>query len=274
MRILGRTWQILLKGLAEVRSSEQSLAAADMVLVRLTHAADLPSHEELVKQVKNGQNAPNLEAGNQASGGSTAAISSSQPTTHSSITHAPNHSAPVASGKNFGPRLAAVNASPEPALQSEESGENEAKTHVINGFEELIFLTEDKRDLKLKNFLRKHVRLVEMRSGFFEFNLEGNPAKEVLQYLKQKLDEWTGIRWNVVLSDKESLPTIDEIDRAEMGQKMENARSHPAVAAILKTFEGARIVDVRIREQGNDALPPVLPEDDEKESPNLDDFFE
>ena len=39
VRALARAWQILLKGLAEVESSERPLAAADMVLVRLTHAA-------------------------------------------------------------------------------------------------------------------------------------------------------------------------------------------------------------------------------------------
>ncbi len=71
IRTLGRTWQILLKGLAEVRSSERALAAADMVLVRLTHAAELPSHEELVRQVQSGQgDAP----GRPMAGGSASAV--------------------------------------------------------------------------------------------------------------------------------------------------------------------------------------------------------
>ena len=45
-RILGRTWQMLLKGIAEVQASSRPLAAADMVLVRITHAADLPTPDE------------------------------------------------------------------------------------------------------------------------------------------------------------------------------------------------------------------------------------
>jgi len=51
VRALGRGWQILLKGLGEVACSERSLAAAEMVLVRLTHASNLPTPDEVVRQI-------------------------------------------------------------------------------------------------------------------------------------------------------------------------------------------------------------------------------
>jgi len=41
MRVLSRTWQMLLKGIAEVDAAGRPLAAAEMVLVRIAHAADL-----------------------------------------------------------------------------------------------------------------------------------------------------------------------------------------------------------------------------------------
>ena len=52
VRVLGRAWQILLKGIAEVRTSDRPLQAADMVLIRLTHAAELPTPEELIRKLQ------------------------------------------------------------------------------------------------------------------------------------------------------------------------------------------------------------------------------
>ena len=49
MRVLSRTWQMLLKGIAEVKEAARPIAAAEMVLVRIAYAADLPSPEEVVR---------------------------------------------------------------------------------------------------------------------------------------------------------------------------------------------------------------------------------
>src|SRR5712672_2581153 len=43
MRVLSRTWQMLLKGIAEVGAAGRPLAAAEMVLVRIAYDADLPT---------------------------------------------------------------------------------------------------------------------------------------------------------------------------------------------------------------------------------------
>jgi DNA polymerase-3 subunit gamma/tau len=49
MPVLARAWQMLLKGLDEVRLAPSPLRAAEMVLVRLAYAADLPPPSELVR---------------------------------------------------------------------------------------------------------------------------------------------------------------------------------------------------------------------------------
>jgi len=51
MPALTRAWQMLLKGAAEVQASSRPLPAAEMVLIRLAHAADLPSPADLVKRL-------------------------------------------------------------------------------------------------------------------------------------------------------------------------------------------------------------------------------
>src|SRR5262249_44207703 len=55
---LARVWQMLLKGLGEVQSAPLPLQAAEMVLIRLTHAADLPTPADLVRQLQEGGSAP------------------------------------------------------------------------------------------------------------------------------------------------------------------------------------------------------------------------
>ncbi len=49
MALLSRTWQMLLKGIAEVASAGRPLAAAEMVLVRIAYAADLPAPDEVIR---------------------------------------------------------------------------------------------------------------------------------------------------------------------------------------------------------------------------------
>jgi len=293
VRVLGRAWQILLKGMSEVQSSERALAAADMVLVRLTHAADLPSHEDLVKQIKSGQ----IQSGNTASSGSatsgarvgssvgdgasTRHLPSSAPVQFAPQAIAANDSKPV---EFEAPKIVSENAEPQPQPKPvTQNAETQKPLRVVNTFDEMLFLAEDRRDLKVKTFLKRNVKLVECRSGYLEYNLVGNPQRENVMYFSKKLEEWTGIRWALVISQKDGLPTIEEIERAELNDKLENARSHPAVEAIMKAFEGARIVDVRIRAEQEEMPIAAIEEDDEEDddasdntgsNDDLDDFFE
>src|SRR5947207_10333774 len=66
MRVLSRTWQMLFKGLAEVKEAGKPLAAAEMVLVRIAYAADLPTPDEVIRDIQNGA-ATSAPAGNGSS---------------------------------------------------------------------------------------------------------------------------------------------------------------------------------------------------------------
>lgn len=284
VRVLGRAWQILLKGMAEVQSSERALAAADMVLVRLTHAADLPSHEDLVKQVQSGSTTSS-SSGSVAGGARVGSSTGDGASTRHMPSSAPVQFAPQAIAANDtkpvefeAPKAVSENTQPQPKPVTQDAGTQLPK-RVVNTFDEMLFLAEDRRDLKVKTFLKRNVKLVECRSGYLEYNLVGNPQRENVMHFSKKLEEWTGIRWALVISQKDGLPTIEEIERAELNDKLENARSHPAVEAIMKAFEGARIVDVRIRAEQEEMPVAAIEEDDDTaestgSNDGLDDFFE
>src|SRR5689334_11002663 len=70
MRVLSRAWQMLLKGMTEVQVSGRPVAAAEMVLVRIAYAADLPTPDEVVRAAAEDVGVPARPQGN---GGATAA---------------------------------------------------------------------------------------------------------------------------------------------------------------------------------------------------------
>src|SRR5450631_445151 len=127
MRVLSRTWQMLLKGVGEVQASGRPVAAAEMILVRIAYAADLPTPDEVVRSL--GEEGAARPPGN---GGAPAAPAPAQYFT-------PRYDMPRGS-----PRSSAA-ASPRPAENPVVESEPVAvPTLTIGSFEALIALTQEK----------------------------------------------------------------------------------------------------------------------------------
>ncbi len=268
VRVLGRAWQILLKGIEEVNQSQRPLMAADMVLVRLAHAATLPTLDEAIRSTqKEPSQVTSPGAGMQIdSRPSPSARMNTDAVADKPIpTQAPATGTTRQMTGTNGPGLSLVSANPQPENRPVEVAEL-----AINSFEELIFLTEDKRDLQTKIWLRHHIQLIDFEDGRMEFSIAGNPPPAFIPHLQDRLKQWTGKRWNLVISSQKGAPSLEEVEQAEEKIKFDAARSDPTVEAILSKYPGAKVVDVRIRQdQFQDQLlndDPVI--DD------LDDFFE
>ncbi len=253
-RILGRAWQMLLKGIGEVQSSARPLAAADMVLVRLTHVADLPTPDEALRQLADkktgGQNTPPAPS---AAGGNG---------------RAPNgHAQGVSMATARGGQARGLPES-RPAMSS--APEREAVQYEqINTFDELLAVTEKRREIAFKLALRNHVRLVSFSRGRMEINLTGNPPRNFVNDISSKLQAWTGERWMVAASQQEGEKTRKEQDD-ELREVLEkDARNTPAVSAIMAAFPGSKIVDIRVREADILPIDPSVEDDD-----GLDDYFD
>ncbi|MEM7303694.1 MAG: DNA polymerase III subunit gamma/tau [Pseudomonadota bacterium] len=264
VRVLGRAWQMLLKGMEEVSNADRPLAVAEMVLVRMTHASSLPTPDELVRDAssKSDQRVASLHVKEGDSG----SVSAAMPVTP--VTPPPDQPT-MHSDSSGGQTLAMVkhqepvtNVAPEPSNPLQQF-------RTVSTFEELIFLVEDKRDLSLKSAIKRHVRLVSFADGRMEMNLVEDAPRDFLTVLSKKLEEWTGKRWMLSVSKEEGAPTLAEIERAENRAQMDDAKADPAVEAIIKQFPGAKIVDIRIREAETDVIGEA-PEDDD----SLDEFFE
>ncbi|MBT3467605.1 MAG: DNA polymerase III subunit gamma/tau, partial [Rhodobacteraceae bacterium] len=84
MRVLTRLWQMLLKSLDEVAAAPNAMMAAEMAIIRLTHVADLPSPEELVRKLNNATPPPPPSNGGGNGGGMAPAQSGGGTTAYAS----------------------------------------------------------------------------------------------------------------------------------------------------------------------------------------------
>jgi DNA polymerase-3 subunit gamma/tau len=239
LRVLSRAWQMLLKGISEVEAAGRPLAAAEMVLVRMAYAADLPTPDEVIRSL----------AGGEGGGAGGAAASANGSSTRRS-------DPPRAEALRSVPHRSALAPAAQPAGQPAASAV-EAPAVVIGRFEEVIALAGQKRDLGIKAALERDVRLVRCEDGRLEVKLEKSASNTLVNDLARKLSLWTSRRWMVVVSAEEGQPTIKAQNEARQVELKTGVQADPLVQAVLARFPGAEIVGVREAEQ-----PVVLPTGD------------
>ena len=245
MRVLSRAWQMLLKGISEVQASGRPVAAAEMVLVRIAYAADLPTPDEVVRSLGENESSPARPQGNGGSG---------QPQSY-----APRYEAPRGSPRSS----AAVSPRPadDPVAQLDEPAA--APTLSVGSFEELIALAAEKRDITVKMALERDVRLVRCEDGQLEIAIEPSAPKTLVHDLQRKLTGWTGKRWIVVVSKEQGAPTMRAQAEAQQAEIERDVQSDPLVQAVLNRFPGAKIVGVT--QNAPDAGDSAAPGDGEQE---------
>ncbi|MBF2717616.1 DNA polymerase III subunit gamma/tau [Agrobacterium vitis] len=280
---LSRIWQMLLKGIPEVENASRQAGAAEMVLIRLAHAAHLPSPEEaarrLLDMAQDGGGAPQGTSPRGGNGGGGASASYGG----QAVARASSDPAPRALGQPQPTAHLQVvpKASPSPDIAARPETKPDIQPDVpepkvpVRSLDDIVNLCTANRDPKLKALTRAYVRLVKLENGRLEINLPPEAPKSLVGDLQKRLEEWTDIRWMVILSREPGEKTLAEQEKSDHEARMTDAAADPDVMAILSRFPGAKITDVRIRtvtEEEDEALPPpaaaesaegdILPGDD------------
>jgi DNA polymerase-3 subunit gamma/tau len=253
MRILARTWQMLLKGIAEVEAAGRPIDAAEMVLVRIAYAADLPTPDEVIRtlgETRRGENsapiasAPELRA-------------QTRPEQARSDQARQDLSARGSRGAAAAATPMPAPAAPAPEPVETTSAEVE-QIRSLKSFEDLIGLAAEKRDLSVKSALERDVRLVRFEDGTLEIALEAGARKTLIGELSKKLSEWTGRRWMVAVSAETGSPSLRAQAEMRKAEMKDGVRGDPLVQAVIERFPGAEIVDVR---------PPAGPAPEQSSEP-------
>jgi DNA polymerase-3 subunit gamma/tau len=221
---------MLLKGLAEVNEAPDRRAAAEMVLIRLAHVADLPTPGDLVKRLAEGgasiapRPAPNGGGGGlRAMAGGGAVLAAPQP----------------------------VAAQPQP-----------------QAWREVVALASGRKPM-LHAHLLHSAHLVRFTPARIELRVAPDAPRDLAADLASLLQDATGTRWTIALSNAEGEPTLAQQGRSAEADRRLVAKSHPLVQAVLAAFPGAVIEavrDIALDAYGLSDAAPAAPRDDVPEA--------
>jgi len=272
VRVLSRTWQMLLKGIQEVQGSARPVAAAEMVLIRIAHAADLPTLDQALKALEGagGNGGGSVAVGSAPVSSAPGPAFASAPASPVSTPALPARPIPSADGRTMRLVQPAAEQEPAPAPAAAAPSPEKPPTVPVASLADIAALAERNRDLAFKVQFKRCVRLVQIEPGRLSVNLTDDAPKGLLNDLSNRLQKWTGRRWVVSLSKEPGGPTLAEEESGRRETALADARADPTVAAILERFPGARILDVRIpdavaEETGEDAVPADPDADDDED---------
>ncbi|MEI6799967.1 MAG: DNA polymerase III subunit gamma/tau, partial [Pseudomonadota bacterium] len=242
LRSLSRMWQLLLKALEEVALAPNAMMAAEMAVIRLTHVADLPDPETLLRHLRN------VQPSGAVAGGAPAGRS---------VQHSPMMrlapAAPARGAVMQGGQALALQIDAEAAYQT---------------FDQVVALIRDKRDMTLLFEVESSLRLAQYAPGRIEFEPTAEAAPDLAARLGQRLQSWTGRRWGVSVVSSGGAPTVLEERDRDLTQARVQAMTNPLVQAILLAFPQAKITEIRTPEALQaSAAAAALPEVDDEWDP-------
>jgi DNA polymerase III subunit gamma/tau len=273
MPVLTRNWQMLLKGLGETQHASAPLQAAEMTLIRIAYAADVPPPADLVRKLQaNGPDAqsPASSAPSPATPSNAASASSDVRDVQAStpdmavVPQTPPPAEPPQSPPTPVPspesdpeagadedRFAAPAFDPDldPDLDPDSAPVSEmVESAPPTSFDDVVRLFEDKREGILTKHLRHDLHLVRFEPGRIEFRPTDYAPKDMANKLSQHLSTWTGMRWIVSVSQETGDLTLAEQQNAFEAEQLRNAETHPLVDAVRSRFPGATVSRVTIRD--------------------------
>ena len=294
--VLSRAWQMLLRGLDEVRRAPDPHLAADMVLIRLAHAASLPGPGEALAMLRGGETppAPAENDGRPPTGGATAQASvprAAPSRGRGGALRAPADDAldlAETNGRQAEPdakpertrghlslvhdaasaaseRGVAETASLEPVPIVAPDGDADPLHDPARVMQALAELAQGHRHIALRTALRRQLRLVSLDASdparpHIVLTSDDPLARGFAADMARALEQWTQTRWVVEVDPyAEGGPTLAEGEKREEQQRLSHAETDPDVAAVLSAFPGARVVAVRPRgaaDAEDDLLPP------------------
>jgi DNA polymerase-3 subunit gamma/tau len=216
---LNRMWQILLKGIGELQYAPNPQAAAEMVLIRLCYASELPDPATVLKQLKDGTIV--------SSGGSRV---SPAPTSGSVAT--------------FSGGL--TNTVTMPAVSVPQS--IPVANANLTTLSEVVGLLEQNGAMNLASQVVNFVELVKLEPLRLEFHpAEGADSKLAFD-LGKKLSEITGARWIVTVSMKQGQKTLAAERREALQSERASVMVDPVIARVLEVFPNTEIISITNKE--------------------------
>lgn len=217
MPSLGKTWQILLKGVNEVQNAPSPQSAAEMIIIRLAYAADLPDPSDLIKKLSDSGEVSVSTAKNSAPARSSSSVMAAAPP-------------PYRASSNL-------------AVSPQEDNFPQTTAEIKN-LQDVIGLLEANREFLLASQVFQFLHLVKLQEGHIEFRPNEQAPPRFAQDLGQRLSALAGRRWMVSVSSSPGAPTLAQQGEQARAQEFQNIIQMPMVQDFLKVFPQAKLTDI------------------------------
>ena len=275
MSSLARTWQMLLKGLAEVRSAPSAAQAAEMVLVRIAYTADLPSPAEAIAVLDKATPAVAAPTATAPRPAAPEQSATPQPSADA-VADAPAVSSDSSAMEDSPTALSqpAVPSAPPVTMQSPpEPARGEMTSHPVSPvgsaalalqsipgtddtfdgtgaviprtFEDMIAMFSANGEPLLHAYLVNNVHLVKYEIGKVSLRVSEEGPRDLAKDLSRCLNDWTGRAWFIEASQEEGAPTLQQQRDAAVAARYAEAVAHPMVVMALEAFPGSKVAEVR-----------------------------
>lgn len=226
MASLTGMWQMLLKGILEVKSADNALKALEMLIIRLAYAADLPSPAQMLEDIKKNSNAIDVR--------STPTILMGQVLPmQGGVTQSTQE-------QNFAPMNMAQNIPVSP-MGFQETGAEVKPTVSVKSIMDMAKLAREKREMLLAFNIENHVRPIEISDGKLVCSFTDSAPDKLSFDLTKFLTANTGINWVIETRMDGGEKTQSEVKEEKKNQQLAELKQHPAVGAVLNAFRGAKI---------------------------------
>ena len=208
---LTRAWQILLKGIEEIRAAPNPDEAGSMILIRLAYSCNLPDPASLVKKIQ-------------------ASLEENKTTFNDSLEEKDD-------GKKNTSEI--IN-----DLQEINFIDNKTTLAEVNTFEDLVEIFKIKGELLLHAQLLSCVHLISFEKGKLEISISGNTNNNIAKDISKFLKNWTGEDWVISIVDDQGTETLDHKNERKAQEEIENTKNTPEMQKVLKAFPNAELKSV------------------------------
>lgn len=224
-------WQFILKGIEELSFVPNHFLSFQMLIMRLMHLKDLPTPEQVIEDALNSDTRAMSESTekqddfNEIKPGTIINKQTSAKTQIKSIIQE---------------KAEDIDRNPKILEKKQEVG----KLEIINSFEKLIEITNDKKEIELKFDLERNVRVVKFETGKIDISFNEKLSKNFVRSLTEKLKLWTGERWIISLSKETGKNTIFENKEIYKKKLLQDALESEVYKKIKENFPDAELNEV------------------------------
>ncbi|MGN1063492.1 MAG: DNA polymerase III subunit gamma/tau [Alphaproteobacteria bacterium] len=228
MASLTGVWQMLLKGILELKQADNPLKALEMLVIRLAYAADLPTPAQLIEDIKKNTLTADLHPSVPMT-----SLSAGE-TSHNMLAHVTGE----------------IKQSQKDMTSSVLSATAETVTAIrpvieLKTLADMAKLARQKREMMLAFNIENHIRPIEITNGRLVCSFTENAPDNLSFELTRFLASHTQIPWQIDLKESANSKTQSEVKEEKKNLQLAQLQTHPVVSEVLKTFRGAKIEKIK-----------------------------